>query len=266
MRVLSFILIVFFPQALHAAAWPQAKGGGQVIDTLSLYSTDRYFGTDSTSDTFPQATFGKLENSVYAEYGWRDATTLGLKTNYQYNEMESPSIQSYGIGDTEFFVRQMLWKDGGHVFSVQPLIKLPSLWQGGSRLPVGTDGLDAELRLLHGYGFELWGLSSFVGSEVGYRAHTSDASNEWHVDESLGLWVTPSVMLLAQAFVTVSENTSSASFSTVNSSDYDLAKGQFSVVAEFTDTLSVQAGAYQHAYGHNTGAGGGIFLSLWVDF
>lgn len=257
------------PAALHAAAWPQGKGRGQVIDTLSLYTTDTYFGPSSGYRyRIPQLPFAKLENSVYAEYGWSDAMTIGLNTSYQYNRLDStPSVNSNGLSDTQLFVRQMLWKGEGRVVSVQPMVKLPSPWSDDPLLPTSTQGVDAELRLLYGEGFELWGLPHFYNSEIAYRQRMSDASNEWHFDETLGLRMTPGVMLLFQAFVTVSEGGPGASgFAVVNSSDYDLAKGQFSVVTKITDALSLQIGAFDHTYGRNTGAGGGLFLSLWMDF
>lgn len=259
------IFLSFVPLVLHAAAWNQSKGKSQIINTFTYYTTKRFF--DASGDKQSQLRFTKLEYNPYAEYGVSDTLTLGINPSYQLLSQASNQGNLYnkGLADIELFLRRSLWKNDTTVFSLQPLIKIPSLNGGKGDPALSNNQIDTELRLLAGHSIKYWGQYHFANLELAYRKRWEAPGDEIRADGTLGLRWSDKNMLLCQSFNTFSLSNGGGALQLANSSDFDLNKLQASYVREISERLSLQSGVFTHIAGKNTGAGGGFLVSLWVN-
>ncbi len=158
--------------------------------------------------------------------------------------------------------RQRIWQQGPWIISAQPLIKLPSLFRYGFLPHSGSDSTDIEMRLLSGYGFSLFNQSHFINIETAYRKRFGAAGDQWNSSMALGLRLDDKWMLLPELLFVRNLSEDSA-FTQGGEDNYDLIKPQFSAVYQFNDRIALQAGAFTHLAGNNTGAGSGILFSIW---
>ena len=255
------------PHHFAYAAWTRDQGDLFVAQTLSLYSTQHFIDDNGASISQPE--FRKREWNGYGEYGWRDDLTLGANVFFHQLEADSPvgTAINYGIADPEFFIRKRLWHNEQTVISIQPLIKLPSFYHNPGNPRGGTDDMDGEIRLQGGYGFDYFSRHHYVTTDVGYRKRLGEWGDQLKLDATAGLSLTDSVTLMPQLFLTKrigDANVGSFTSATVN--DYDLLKGQLSVVWQATPSMAFQLGAFSHLYARHTGDGGGVIAGLWYHF
>lgn len=248
----------------HPAAWNHKEAKGIFINSLSYYSTKEFFDIEGKKQ--PQPKFSKYESQFYYEYGHADDVTLGINSRLQYLGQDS-SGNSYGIDNVEIFARQRIYDDGEYVFSVQPLIKIPGIYQKNSRRFFGERQYDVELRLLGAKSFKAFDENHFVNLETAFRKREGSPSDEIRIDATLGMRARSDIMFLGQVFATFATKTQkSSTFLNVNSADYDAVKLQGSIVYELDKEKSLQFGLFQNIEGKNTGAGGGLIFSLWYNF
>lgn len=275
-----FVWLGFHADAAQAA-WTREQGSWFTAQTLTTYYTDRFVGTNGIRR--PQPNFRKQEWNSYAEYGWRDDTTLGMSLfthrveagRLRYNpiltRIERDSEKNYGLADSEFFLRQKLWQGNiygldAHV-SLQPLVKLPSAYLDAGAPRSGTDSFDVEMRLQSGISFPLYDRHHFLAADIAYRKRGGAWRNQIKADVSLGMTLTDRVMLLSQFHLTERPNgTANPATSSATVNDYDLWKAQASLVLRLTDSTRVQFGGYKHIYARNTGDGEGLIFSVWREF
>lgn len=255
-----------------ADAWTLPQGKHQLITQATLYRTEKFFNRDG--DEFTQEPLLKFELNPYYEYGWSDSTTLGANISLQYLTA-SPAPQPLGepldtsdfFGEvTELFVRQRLWQSGPYVIAIQPLIKPPSVFvnEEGEH---ETSQWDAELALQGGYSFHLGNYESYLSIDLGYRKRFGNPSDRMNADLTLGTYLNPRWLILAQLYndytIDMPEN---PVFTRLDEDDYNLIKGQLSAVYRFNERYALQFGGFHHLHSQNTGGGGGVLLALWVNF
>lgn len=271
-------LMLPFPAS---AAWTREQGAWFTAQSFSSYRTNRFITVDDRR--IAQPTFIKREWNSYAEYGWRDDTTLGFNLflhrlesdRGQYNpilsRMEIIRDDNYGLADSEVFIRQKLWQ--GTVFghdarlAVQPLLKLPSLYLEGGPPRSGTDTFDGELRLQGGMTFPLLARHHFAAMDIAYRKRGGNWRDQIKADTTLGLQLSDDFMFLSQLHVTKrAQGTSHAANTSDTVNDYDLWKAQLSLVYRLNATTRLQMGGFRHIHARNTGDGDGIVFSIWREF
>lgn len=280
---IGLLTIAVFSCVLSSAqaAWTQRAGNWFTADTFTFYSTNHFI--DANGRRIHQPRFAKQEWNNYVEYGWRDDVTLGanlflqrLESDFlQYtpsgNSYLSGTKYNYGLADSEFFLRKRLWQGTlakkGAVFSVQPLVKLPSFYYSGDDPRGGTDNFDAELRLQGGYNFSLLQQDHFATLNLGYRKRFGEWHDQIKADSTVGFTLNRHFSLLLQAFLTRRmEDNARAVISNATVNDYDLVKTQASLVYNLNRRTRIQIGSFHHLYARNTGDGQGFLLSLWREF
>lgn len=278
--IFCMVAVLLCPTSAHAA-WTRKQGDAFGAETLSYYSTTHFI--DNSGRSFRQPEFTKLELNSYYEYGWRDDVTLGA--NLFAHRLTSDAVtysptsplpinetnENYGLADSEFFLRKRLWQgtflDRPTVVSVQPLIKLPSLYSSSGNPRGGTDNFDAELRLQAGYNFPAFDRTHFATFDFAYRKRFGDWGDQFKADTTFGLNITDDFTVLIQSFLTQRvDETMSGSNNIAAVNDYDLLKTQISVIYRLTPSLRLQLGGYRHMQVRNTGDGKGYLLSIWRDF
>jgi protein XagA len=260
------------PARVYAGAWTLEPSTGQLIVTTVYYHADDQFTRSSNRRDFSNdGQFRKLEINPYLEYGLLDNLTLvgDFFLRYLDSSDRFGSDTNFGFSDPEIALRYRLSPpDWTTVWSVQGLVKLPV--SSSSDTPaLSNKQTDLEARLLVGRGFSLWSGSAFWNVELAYRYRNGGPADEIRLDGTFGYYPAPKWLLMAQFFgiqgLRNATSTSSGSNPTIQP-DYDLYKGQVSLVYELTPAVRVQIGYARDLYGRNTGAGNAVLAAVWFKF
>ena len=267
MRFLSSItctvVLIISTSPAYAGAWTQDAGSTQVIITGS------YFNNEGKRQSQPA--YDKYEIDPYVEYGLWDGITAGgelsLERAHQNASASAVSQTSYGLGDSEFFLRTRLWQGNGFVISAQPMVMLPSPEHSSTLPRLGESHPDAGMSLSVGYGFSAWGLDHFADIDTEYRYRFGSPKDQIRISGTLGMSVTPRWMIMPQLFQTYRASTPSVvTFTQSSADDYNLTQVQLSVIYKIREDVWLQAAGFSDISGRNTGAGNGGLIGLWEHF
>lgn len=260
------VAAAFVAASAHAGAWTQEKGHGQVILTGSYYQTDSLWNNAGTETAQPE--YRNYVLNPYLEYGLTDRFTVGANLLLVQAEQDTnPNVDNWGLADTELFLRGKLYEHAGFVVSAEPMVKIPSNESSRDLPVIGSRHPDAGLGLSAGYGFTAFGQNHFANVDAGYRYRFSDPKDQMKFAATVGVGVTAQWMIMPQAFATYRmDSPTVAAFTQSSGDDYNLVKLQLSAVYKMRDDLSLQAGAFSHVDGKNTGGGEGLLLAVWKSF
>ena len=240
------------PEHAHAGAWTQDPGRGQAITGMTFSRASKSF--DSSGDARSAPEFRKEDYEIYAEYGLRPAITALFHTRLTHLHADASSTVT-GMGETEFGLRQRLWTKGRQVFSVQGTLLAP----GNSVLTSG--GLDGEIRVLYGAGFDVLKKPAFIDIEFAYRGRAHGFRDELRPDVTIGVQATPRWMLLAQSF-----NTVTIGEGRTNVFQGRQSKVELSAVWSLNKRVSLQVGGLATVAGTDVPAERALVSALWYSF
>jgi hypothetical protein len=243
----------------HAGAWTLPEGQTQIITNIT-YSGASHSFTDSGAPT-AATTFEKLWSSICAQYGLTDDLTLVVQPEY------ARAATAVGLGPamhaSDFAIgagaRYRLLDSFG-VLSVQATIRSAGVFN----MSVSADhttGREAELRLLYGTNFSLFGHSGFADAEAGERFITGARPNETPIDLTLGIHITQHNVLMLQSFNIIAGGGAKPPYTY-----YRAHKLALSTVSGPWHGLSLQTGAFISPMGQNSLVETGVFAAIWAQF
>ncbi len=262
------VLGLLFPALSQAAGWTQPEGAIQTITTARYYTTDEFFDNDGNRQV--QSRYTKYEINPYLEYGLTDSLTLGFNGFVDYVTQNSPTLardRNLMLSDVELFSRIRMVQGEDWVFSLQPLIKFPSLYEHDNAPRSGSEFFDAELSTQAGKSFSWFGQTHFTTFVAGYRHRFDTPKDQYKLEWTTGLRVNDQWQITPQIVYTGRiDSVSNPTFTQSGQDDYNLLKLQLSALYTLSETVSVEAGAFLHSQGENTGSGGGVMLAVWKKF
>lgn len=291
-----------FPIYSYAAAWVQPKGSGQFILTNSYYESSRSFNK-SGNNTKSLTSFRKEETNPFIEYGLTDNITIGLNAFVQKATFEKSNPSSavfdfrqcgvsnnnfavkstQNIFESEIFLRRKLYERNNFIFSMQPLIKTPCAVADDSGMKFINGTMDAEMRLLAGYGFK-WEQSAtgikrpfagqyhFAGLETAYRKRGDNFSDQLKIEGTGGFRLNNKTLFMVQVFSVIStgQEPVSGAFTNVGvvveEDNYYSLKTQLSAIRQIKNNSSLQLSIFKDVAGKNSGNGGGLSAAIWYGF
>ena len=264
-KTIIILLFCLISGIAYAGAWTQNSGKGLLISNFSYYSTNKYF--DNSGKKQSLADYQKYEMNPYIEYGLRDDITIGANLFFQrasqYDSNTGIDNSNLGVGDSELFTRFRLWQGDGKVFSVEPMVKLPSLESESAQPQIGNKNFDTGLTFSSGYGFKAWELDHFINLDAGYRHRFSTPNDQLKFAATAGVSITKKTMVLTQVFTTTRlASHNNPAFTQSSGDDYDLTKLQISAIYKLDDKVSMQIGAFSNVAGRNIGSGDGLTFSI----
>lgn len=281
-------IILFLPAFAQAAAWTLDAGNFHSFKEFSFYTTDYYY--DVKGQRYPQTRYSKVEVGHLMEVGLSDSLTLGggyrIASVHGTAYLGSVTIPrnpllsvgrpgrrdyyatgwNYGISDISLHARQRLHQTEQAVFSGQISYTLPSYFSSQLLPRSGAHNSALELRLLAGTNWALPNDDSpihYANAELAYEKRFGETSDFLHADVTLGFQLSRSLTLMPQIFSTWRMARGRAYFTQSPDDDYDLVKGQISLVYSLWSHFSIQLGIFHHLHARNTGGGTGTLLSLW---
>jgi hypothetical protein len=264
---LALLAIALYSGSVQAGAWTQYKGQGQFILNGYYYAADERF--DNNGSLQPLSKYSKYELNPYVEYGLTGSVTVGANLSLQAVAQKSSSglLTNYGVGDSEFFAKGLLYDDSSFVVSATSLIKAPGLYSYNDQPKIGGTHPDVGAGLSAGYSFSLFGQNHFANLDTLYRYRFGTPENQINLAATLGVHITPQWMLMPQAFATLrTKMPTVATFTQSSGDDYNEVKLQFSAVYAYSPATSFQVGTFATVDGRNVGAGKGVLLSVWRNF
>jgi protein XagA len=243
-----------------AGAWIAAPGHGEIIVATQFDQANIAF--NQAGKFTPTPLYRSLTVGAYVEIGVLDGLAAVLKPSLQSSSLGPPDNQRYtGLGESEIGAKARLWRDDTTTLAILADLRVPATggatdtWLAGSRTPA------FDLRLLLGKNISLGALPGFVDLSAGGRLNGGGAPNEARADLTLGVYLTPRLMLLAQSF-----NSVSAPSQNPNDPQWAQSKAQISCVYSLNPDWRVQAGAFTTLAGRNAYRENGAVLAVWRAF
>ncbi len=259
------VCLLALPSSIDAA-WTKPVGETQIVHSLFFYQTDTFYNPAGGRQATER--FRGVDYNPFFEYGWKERVTLGASPHFQLSRLDKASggaDQQIGLGDVELFARIELWQDDKNVLSIQPLIKLPGLYDEDETPALGNGQVDVELLLQWGDKFQLLGREHYSTTEIGYRKRFDGISDEYRFINKLNISLHEKWDITTEMKATISKNRETV-FDVANiarSVGYSLYRGQVSLRRMLDEKRAIQLGVFRHFAGENTGAGGGVMLAFW---
>jgi hypothetical protein len=124
-----------------------------------------------------------------------------------------------------------------------------------------ASGSQAELRLLYGTNYKLFGLDGFGDLQAAERWIKRPRPNEVAIDATIGLWLTPETLAMFKSYNVVSGGGGEAPYTF-----YRMHKLELSIVRRIAGHWSLQIGAFASPFGQNIVAEQGVVSALWYQF
>jgi len=257
--IIFFITFLLYYNTAFAGAWVLDKKERLLIQNFYYYKTNTFF--DVNGIEIKQDNFTKGTVNTYLEEGITNDITLGTNIYFEFARQSEYSNQ--GIGDTEFFLRKLLYKSNKSVLSIQPLVKMPSY--SADTLPkIGTDGWDGEIKLLYGRNF---GKNHYLDTAIGYRKRFEGSSDQIRWELKAGLKINDKLTFIPVLYGTHNVGgLSEQQIIIANENDYNLVKAEVTFLYDINDKWAVQMGASQGVFSRNTAKGYEMLFSLWKRF
>lgn len=269
------------PTTIYAGAWTLDEHAQQHIITYRHYKTDTFYDTDGVQRD-KNGEFTKNELEYYVQYGVTPDVTLGIslaasseEDSQQIISTNSAGIRSSsqriltieGLSRIEGFARYQLYRDDIYALAIQPTVKLPSLYTQDLPPQAQPDEWEGELALLGGRNFTLFTKNHYAEASIAYRHRLGDLGDQVKTELRFGFSFNDRFVLMPELQYTHSVDEINRNFATLSgSNNYHLLKGQLSGIYRVGDRTNIQAGAYRHLDGTNTGGGGGVLIALWQSF
>jgi len=258
------------PRQLTAGAWGQGRGEFFLSLQPYFYNTDVYY--DRQGDRHDQGgTFTKYELNPYMEYGVTEKDTIILNIFYDWltDDVSGEKKRNQGFVDQEIGWQRRLFSDGIGVFSVQGLCIIPSGYTLEDDLRLGYGRFGAEVSLLYGQSYKLSERYGFIDLRLGYRDYFGYPSSQIRSMVTTGYDIFSNWQILAAAELHYGLNNGTNKQLGVNllvQPNYRLLKLSLAARYRMNDQYSLVAGGYCHAWGEETGGGGGGYVSLWYTY
>lgn len=257
---------------LHAGAWTDKPGHGQVIVTGSYYRTSTEFDSQRNVQSFGYGgDFRQVILNTSTEVGLTRHDTLFVNAPGEWLRFANQYGKTDGVsaGDIEVGWRRLLNRENSPwALSGQMLVMFPAYSATQNPAP-GNHQEDVEGRILLGRGTEFGHQHLFWDLEGGYRYRSGAPADQVRSDGTIGFEIAHRVMLMGQVFGITGMRNGQAENATSNpnaQSDFDLYKVQPSVVLSLTHNTRLQCGWNDAFAGRNTGNGQSVILAVWRTF
>ena len=273
-RLAIFLAIsgFMFPSSIYPGAWTQDARHGQWIMTFSYFETSRSYDSSGSVRKFQDnGSYRQAILNSYLEYGLSARSTLVLNGEADFLRYHNDygRQESNGLGNIEVAIRQRLnATKSPWAVSAQLAVSFPAYPDDRNPAP-GNHQQDIEARFMLGRGATAANRHVFWDAQAAYRSRFGAPADQIRFDVTGGIDVFPHVMLMGQIFNIWGMPNGDPLDRITNPnalSDFDLHKGQISLVFKTPRQTRIQLAWIQTLAGRNTGRGQTAVLAFWKDF
>jgi protein XagA len=243
----------------YAGAWLRETGRSEIIFSNQWSSARQEF--DARGKPLSIGKFSKMSSQITIEYGLTNDITMiaglaGQQQRLSTLGLNQKSANVSGLAGA----RIKIWSSQHTVVSTQATSEFNGEQQSKLQLSRRFEPpASADLRLLLGHSFTVFGISSFVDLQSAYRWRGGSHANEVHLDVTLGARPFQKTLLLFQSFNTLAvERDQRTGLKPMRRH-----KLQTSLVYDVTNNLSLQAGVFMTVAGRESLRESGALLALW---
>ena len=244
----------FFAASFSAQASPwNREDGGLFVATTANY----YWSSAAVSR------YSRIDSDTYLEFGVTPAWMLGGRVSYgtSISDSAAGSFTESGLNEAELYLQRQV-RRGEHSatslkFSGVRSGSLSTDAQSGAPTP----NMEFELRALHGRDMLLKPFKVFATAETAYRRRIGGDADQIRADALVGIEPGSNFLLLIEAQSITSLRNEDPGFA-----DFDLYKGQVSVIWRKSRRWSIAAGGRKEFATRNIAAGTSLFLGMWSEF
>jgi hypothetical protein len=264
---LAATLPAFPPAAAWSAAWTQSEGTSVFSVPTTYTSIEKQF--DADGNRVDRRHFRMVEVAPRFSYGVTDYLTAGIQPKFRHVELNAPDGKQTNTGfpEVDTFLRLRLWSEGHQAFSIQGLVKVPVDPREDSRVALGRNQVDTELRMLYGNRHDVGGGRIFYNAGLGYRKRFEEPSDEIHADAFIGWWSGGRWTLALHSLNTVGLSNQAAGVE-VLTAEPDFRRHRLRLTAFYraTDSLGFSAGATRTIAGRRVGLENSVTGAMRVNF
>lgn len=262
--------LTIYPSFAYAGAWVQEKGKSFFSLQLYSYQTEDAFDSDGNKEK-RGGIFRKTEINPYFEYGLtnKDTIVVNLYYDWLYDGAPEPSENNNGFADIELGWRRLLFKTDPHVVTFQALSIIPTGYNLQDSPRLGYDSFGLEGSLSYGRYFKWFGKYGFLDTSLGLRKYFGYPSDQIRSSAYIGYDLLKPLQIIGSGELHYGLNNGSErqiASNIIAQPNYRLLKLTLMLRYRLTPKYSIVGGAYKHVWGQDTGAGGGVYGGLWINF
>ena len=244
----------------RASAWNVLSGQGFADIDVTLDGGDRYF--DKNGRLLPARPYRSVEGGGYIEYGITDWLMAVARPSFDLTRVGSPDGGHYlGPGATQAGLQYQVLLFGPAALAVQGSFRLPGTTSHQDPAEVGDTAREGDFRALGGVNFPIGPFPAFAELQAAYRIRSDGGASQWHGDATVGVTLTPNLLVLVQSFNQVPVGNGTPYLPSATYSDLKV-----SLVRRITAAWSLQLGAYLTLAGRNALREEGAVIGVWHRF
>lgn len=256
--IFSIILIILYiPCTLMGCSLVEDKGQFFFSGAYSTYHTNHFW--NKNGHKLPSHNnYQEQSAHIYAEYGLTDLDTVGIKGIYSRIE-ESVNGRTFGFGDFEANWKHLLCKSDTDSVAFQVIFIIPSETTYVPNLRYGEWG--GQFSFLYLKNFQVCQREGWFETRIGYRVYHGFPSDQARADINLGYQFFSRFEVIASGCLDygvfnghhhVNHNV------ILYNPNYRLLKAEIQGIYTLSNFASISFGYFEHLWGNNVGAGGGL--------
>lgn len=240
------------PAPAHASPWNRETGG------LFASTTANYYWSDDGANSY-----SRIDNDTYLEFGVTPAWMLGGRASFgnSFSKSAAGTTADSGLNEAEIYLQRQIQR-GEHSATS---LKMSGIRSGSlstdAQSGAPTPNMEIEFRALHGRDVVLNPIKLFAAAELGYRRRLGGDADQIRADALIGAEPSSNWLVLLEAQSIVSLQNETPGFA-----DFDLYKGQASIVWRKSPKWSFIVGFRKEIAARNLVAGSAMFAGLWSAF
>ncbi len=209
--------------------------------------------------------FTSHQCSLYGEWAVTNDQSIFAKVGYS-RVIESLNGNSSAFQDSETGWKKQLFRDANSAVAIQALAIVPS---GNKKSSVRFGRWGGAVDFLYSRCFTLCSKNLWYDCDLGYRFYTGFPSGFLNASLAVGCFLNSWLQMIGTIQLDYSLRNGSSNDNLnhiIYHPKYRLLEIQLEFVARLNSYFSASLGITKHAWGQNSGMGGGVFGELWLDF
>ncbi len=188
---------------------------------------------------------------------------LGGRASYgtSISQLSGGALSNAGLNEAEVYLQRQIQRAEHSATS----LKLSGLRSGALSIDAQTGvpapNFEFEFRALHGRDLIIEPFKIFATAEIAYRRRIGGDADQIRADALQGFEPNSQFLVLVEAQSIVSLRNDAPGFA-----DFDLYKGQASIVWRKSRRWSIVAGVRKEFAARNIARGQGLFIGMWSEF
>lgn len=247
-----------FAAVCLAVAPASASPWNRANNAIFTSTTANYYWSNS-----PTSAYSRIDSDTYFEYGITDNWMVSGRASYGTSISDSSAgrITATGLNDAELSLQRQIQRAEHSATSFKISGIRSGILSTDAQSGPPTPNYEVEVRALHGRDIILSPLKIFAGAELGFRERFGGDAEQVRADAVVGLEPSRTWLFIIEAQTITSLRNEAPGFA-----DFDLYKGQVSIVWRKSRKFSIVIGGRKEIAVRNLLPGAAGFIGVWSEF